>query len=634
MRRVSLEPLELRFLGGRQEIKYFLGKEISMTRIERLRDKANSLPMSPGVYIMKNKSGEIIYVGKSKKLKNRVTSYFVATEKSIKTARMVSLVEDFDYIVCSTEIEALTLENVLIKKHSPKYNIKLKDAKSYPYIKITQGEFPRLVVTRERQSDKAKYFGPYSGMSQAYGAMRAVMKVFSLPGCKRVFPRDIGKERPCLYKAMGRCVAPCDRSISAEDYRELIKRAGGVLSGNVSAMVDELTAEMMAAAEEMEFERAAKIRDSIEALRGLSEKQKVVSDGKLSRDVFAMAASGSIGILSLLSVRSGSLINKNEFLLSRSDEADNEEIISLIVSYYDTVGEPPREVMLDFDISDDDRALLSEYLSLQTPYKVAIRIPERGDGRALCEMARKNAEEALRQNILEGEREDKNIRRLSELLSLSELPKRIEAYDISNIGNENIVASMVVWAEGKLKKSDYRLFNIKTTRGQDDYGSMREALSRRLLHIGEGSASLGDTPDLILVDGGEAHVGVAKEVLSSLDLDIPVFGMVKDDFHKTRALTNGQSEISIAKEFDVYAFIYNLQEEAHRFAVKSSQKAKTKTLTKSSLERIEGIGPAKAKKLLSAMPLSKIRVAEIDELRKIGISEKDAESIYKYYRKK
>ena len=605
-----------------------------MTRIERLRDKANSLPMSPGVYIMKNKSGEIIYVGKSKKLKNRVTSYFVATEKSIKTARMVSLVEDFDYIVCSTEIEALTLENVLIKKHSPKYNIKLKDAKSYPYIKITQGEFPRLVVTRERQSDKAKYFGPYSGMSQAYGAMRAVMKVFSLPGCKRVFPRDIGKERPCLYKAMGRCVAPCDRSISAEDYRELIKRAGGVLSGNVSAMVDELTAEMMAAAEEMEFERAAKIRDSIEALRGLSEKQKVVSDGKLSRDVFAMAASGSIGILSLLSVRSGSLINKNEFLLSRSDEADNEEIISLIVSYYDTVGEPPREVMLDFDISDDDRALLSEYLSLQTPYKVAIRIPERGDGRALCEMARKNAEEALRQNILEGEREDKNIRRLSELLSLSELPKRIEAYDISNIGNENIVASMVVWAEGKLKKSDYRLFNIKTTRGQDDYGSMREALSRRLLHIGEGSASLGDTPDLILVDGGEAHVGVAKEVLSSLDLDIPVFGMVKDDFHKTRALTNGQSEISIAKEFDVYAFIYNLQEEAHRFAVKSSQKAKTKTLTKSSLERIEGIGPAKAKKLLSAMPLSKIRVAEIDELRKIGISEKDAESIYKYYRKK
>ena len=605
-----------------------------MTRIERLRDKANSLPLSPGVYIMKNKAGEIIYVGKSKKLKNRVSSYFVATEKTVKTARMVSLVEDFDYIVCSTEIEALTLENVLIKKHSPKYNIRLKDAKSYPYIKITQGEFPKLIVTRERKSDKSKYFGPYSGMSQAYGAMRTVMKVFSLPDCKRVFPRDIGKDRPCLYKAMGRCVAPCDRSISGEEYRELVKRATAVLAGNARETVEELTREMLLAAEDMEFEKAAKLRDSINALKGLSEKQKVVGDGKLSRDVFAVATSGAIGALAMLSIRSGSLINKNEFLLSRSEDSDTEGIVSLIVSYYDSTGEVPREIMLDFELPDEERELMAEYLSLTVPYKVAVRIPERGDGRALCEMARKNAEEALRQNILEGEREDRNVRRLSELLSLSELPKRIEAYDISNIGNENIVASMVVWADGKLKKSDYRLFNIKTTRGQDDYGSMREALARRLAHIGEGTLSLGDQPDLILVDGGDGHVGVAKEVLSTIEMDIPVFGMVKDDYHKTRALTDGESEISIAKEFDVYAFIYNLQEEAHRFAVKSSSRAKTKTLTKSSLERIEGIGPAKAKKLLSKMPLSKIRVAEVSELVELGVGKKDAESIYNYYRKK
>lgn len=620
--RVASSPL---FFRERSEI---------LTRIERLRDKANSLPLSPGVYIMKNKSGDIIYVGKSKKLKNRVTSYFVDTEKTIKTARMVSLVEDFDYIVCSSEIEALTLENVLIKKHTPKYNIRLKDAKSYPYIKVSQGEFPKLTVTRERKGDKARYFGPYSGMSQAYGAMRAVMKVFSLPDCKRVFPRDIGKDRPCLYKAMGRCVAPCDRSICAEDYRELIKKATAVLSGNARATIDELTREMMAAAEEMEFERAAKLRDSIDALRGLSEKQKVVGDGKLSRDVFAIAASGSIGALAMLSIRSGSLINKNEFLISRSEESDIEGVVSLLVSYYDSTGELPREVMLGFDMPEEDRELLSEYLSLNTPYKVAVKIPERGDGRALCEMAYKNAEEALRQSILEGEREDRNVRRLSELLGLEDMPKRIEAYDISNIGNENIVASMVVWADGRLKKSDYRLFNIKSTAGQDDYGSMREALTRRLAHIGEGTLSLGDQPDLILVDGGDGHVGVAKEVLYSLDLDIPVFGMVKDDYHKTRALTNGESEISIAKEFNVYAFIYNLQEEAHRFAVKSSQKAKTKTLTKSSLERIEGIGPAKAKKLLSKMPLSKIRAADVRELQETGISKKDAESIYNYYRKK
>ena len=605
-----------------------------MTRMERLRDKANSLPLSPGVYIMKNRAGEIIYVGKSKKLKNRVTSYFVATEKTIKTARMVSLVEDFDYIVCATEIEALTLENVLIKKHSPRYNIKLKDAKSYPYIKIGREEFPRLTVTRERGNDKARYFGPYSGISQAYGAMRAVMKVFSLPDCKRVFPRDIGKERPCLYKAMGRCVAPCDGSINREDFLELIKKAAHVLSGNAGETIDELYAEMNAAAEELEFERAAKLRDSIEALRALSEKQKVVGDSKLSRDVFAVAFSGSIGALSMLSVRSGSLINKNEFIISRADEDEGEGIVSLIVSYYDTTGQIPREIMLDFEISEEDRALLAEYLSLNLPYKVAVKIPERGDGRALCQMARKNAEEALRQNILEGERENKNLRRLSELLGLAQVPRRIEAYDISNVGNENIVASMVVWRDGAMKKSDYRLFNIKTTNGQNDYGSMKEALTRRLAHIGDGSASFGDAPELILVDGGDAHVGVAKEVLDSLLLDIPVFGMVKDDFHKTRALTDGEREISIAKEFDVYAFVYNMQEEAHRFAIKASSGAKTKSLTKSSLEKIPGIGPAKAKSLLSAMPLSKIKVASVEEIAAVsGIGKGDAESIYKYFHK-
>lgn len=606
-----------------------------MTRMERLLKKANSLPLFPGVYIMKDKGGSIIYVGKSKKLKNRVTSYFVATDKTFKTARMVSLVEDFDYIVCSTEIEALTLENVLIKKHSPKYNIKLKDAKSYPYIKVTRDEFPKLTVTRERRDDRAKYFGPYSGMAQAYGALNTVMKIFSLPTCKRVFPRDIGKDRPCLYRDMGRCIAPCAGGVSAEEYAALVKRAARVLSGDTKDIVEELTAEMLAASEEMEFERAAKLRDSIEALRKLSEKQKVVGDEKLSRDVFALATSGSIGALAMLSVRRGSLINKNEFEVSVSGEGGAEDAMSLIVAYYDSTGDTPREVMLDFDMAEDDRELLSEYLSLNTPYRVAVRVPERGDARALCKLARSNAEEALRQHVLEGEREDKNIKRLAELLSLSEPPKRIEAYDISNVGNENIVASMVVWADGRLKKSDYRLFNIKSTDGQDDYGSMREALTRRLAHIGEGTVSLGDTPDLLLVDGGDNHVAVAREVLTSLNLEIPVFGMVKDDYHKTRALTNGDSEISIAKEFDVYAFIYNLQEEAHRFALKTSSGAKRKSLTHSSLEKIDGIGPAKAKRLLSAMPLGKIRGATVEELSAVsGISRGDAERIYEYYHEK
>jgi len=297
------------------------------------------------------------------------------------------------------------------------------------------------------------------------------------------------------------------------------------------------------------------------------------------------------------------------------------------------MGNIPREVMLDFELSEDDRSLLSDYLSLSTKYKVSVRIPERGDGRALCDLARKNAEESARQYRLTGEREDKNIRRITELLGLSEPPKRIEAFDISNIGNESIFASMVVFEDGRLRKSDYRLFNIKTTGGADDYGSMREALTRRLSHIGDGTPSLGAHPDLLLVDGGVAHVGVAREVLSELNLEIPVFGMVKDDFHKTRALTDGENEISIAKEFDVYGFIYNLQEEAHRFAVKSSQRSKTKTLTHSTLERIEGIGPAKARALLSAMPLGKIKTATEEELCSVkGIGISDAKRIVEYYK--
>jgi len=604
-----------------------------VTTLERLRDKANSLPKSPGVYIMKDSEGAVIYVGKSKKLKNRVTSYFSGiSSHTTKTARLVSLIRDFDYIVCKTEIEALTLENVLIKKHSPKYNIKLKDAKSYPYIKITNEEYPKLFVTRDRRADKAKYFGPYSGAASAHAALDTVMRIFSLPTCKRSFPKDIGKERPCIYRDMGRCIAPCTGKVSSEDYLRLTEQAAYVLDGNVKEVREELSRLMERAAEELEFERAAAYRDSILALEKLSEKQKVVCDVKVSRDVFATYFSDTVGVLAMLSVRHGALVNKNEFILSAADPTTPEEMISLIAAHYDERADAPREVMLGFDISEEDRDLLSEYLSLNTKYKVSVKIPERGDGRALVEMAKKNAEESARQYALEGEREDKNLRRLTELLSLHELPKRIEAYDISNIGNESIVASMVVYKDGRLKKSDYRLFSIKTTEGADDYGSMREALTRRLSHIGDNSLSLGETPDLIFVDGGDAHVGVAKDVLASLSLEIPVFGMVKDDFHKTRALTDGECEISIAKDFDMYGFIYNLQEEAHRFAVKSSQKAKTKTLTHSTLEKIEGIGPAKARALLSAMPLGKIRQASREELLMVkGIGESDAERITEYF---
>ena len=605
-----------------------------MTRIERLRDKANSLPMSAGVYIMKNAQGEVIYVGKSKKLKNRVSSYFSGAH-NLKTEKMVSLVSDFDYIVCDTEIEALTLENVLIKKHSPKYNIRLKDAKSYPYVKITDEEFPKLLVTRERGRDRGRYFGPYSGAAQAYAALDTIKKIFSLPTCKRSFPRDIGKERPCIYLDMGRCCAPCTGKVSAEEYRELIKCAGRILDGEVKGVKESLSEKMNAAAEELEFERAAAFRDSINALERLTEKQKVVASSTVSRDVFASHITETEGALALLSIRDGALINKNEFILSSSLLAGAEDAMRLIADYYDTAGSIPPEIMLDFDLSDEDTAFMSEYLSMLAGRRVTVKIPERGDGRRICDLALENAKEAARQYRLEGDREDKNVTKLSELLGLSTIPKRIEAYDISNIGKEHLTASMVVWADGKLKKSDYRVFSIKSVAGVDDYASMREALTRRLAHIGDGTQSLSQTPDLLLVDGGAGHVGVAREVLEERGLDIPVFGMVKDDFHKTRALTDGEREISIALETGVYGFVYNIQEEAHRFAVKNASGAKTKTLTHSSLEKIEGIGPKKAKALLGAMTLSELREADEEKLRGVsGISAADAKRIYEYFKGK
>lgn len=605
-----------------------------MTTAERLRDKANSLPLTPGVYLMKDSGGKVIYVGKSKKLKNRVTSYFTGNHHTAKTSRMVSLVSDFDYIVCDTEIEALTLENVLIKKYTPRYNIKLKDAKSYPYIKVSSGAYPRLYVSRERRGDRARYYGPYSGISQAYAALETVTRIFSLPPCKRQFPRDIGKERPCLYLSMGRCIGVCTGKVSEEDYRARVKMAEAVLGGDIRDTVKGLREEMFAAAEREEFERAAAVRDSIAALEGLLEKQKVVADVGVNRDVFALYTSECDAVLAMLCVRGGAVIGKQEFPLSDPTLTSPEDILPLLVSHYDGQENLPREILLDFPLPEDDLSLLSDYLSVDAGHRVTVRVPERGSGRALCDLALENARETARQNRLSGERENRNLIKLREILALPVLPRRVEAYDISNIGNEAITASMVVCEDGKLRKSEYRLFTIRTTDGADDYGSMREILTRRLSHLGDGSPSLGTAPDLILLDGGDAHVHVGREVLDALGLSIPLFGMVKDDFHKTRALTDGEHEISIAKITDVYTFIYNIQEEAHRFAVKNSQGAKVKAMTHSTLEKIPGIGPAKARAMLRALPLADIRRADADTLAALpGIGLRDAEAVVTYFAK-
>lgn len=606
-----------------------------MNRIERLREKSNTLPASPGVYIMKDADGRIIYVGKSRKLKNRVNSYFTGSGHGFKTEKMISCVDDFEYYLCNTEIEALTLENVLIKKHSPKYNIKLKDSKSYPYIKITAGAYPRVIVTRDRKQDGGMYFGPYQGSESAHLAADAVIKIFSLPTCKRSFPRDIGKERPCIYSQMGRCCAPCAGGISEEEYSWRIKAAAKLLDGNIRETKERLVSEMNSAAEAEEYERAARLRDSVAALEKLSEKQLVVADPDEDRDIFAFYTDEVCGVFAVLNIRGGKLINKSEFVFSCFEMTEDGDKAALITRYYADISSVPREIFLCFEIDGEERESLSEYLAALAGHRVQVRTPSRGAAGKLCRLAIDNARERAKNYRNEAEREEKRLVRLSELLRLEVVPDRIEAYDISNIGNENINASMIVYENGKFKRSDYRRFNIKTTAGADDYGSMREALSRRFSHIGDGSPSLGERPDLILVDGGAGQVNAALSVMPE-GLSIPVFGMVKDDYHKTRALTDGNGEISIASDKGIYVMIYEIQEEAHRFAVSATMKGKRRTLTHSSLEKIPGIGAAKARRLLSGIgSLSGIKAADVEQLCGVpGISRRDAENIYEYFRKK
>ncbi len=599
--------------------------------LDALRAKAATLPLCPGVYLMKNADGEIIYVGKSRKLKNRVSSYFIGDNHNYKTRKMVSHVADFDYILCDGEMEALTLENTLIKRHAPHYNIRLKDAKSYPYLKVTAGEYPRVIVTRERTSDRGRYYGPYASASAAREVADTLARIFGLPTCRRVFPRDIGKERPCLYAQMGRCVAPCTGKVEHDHYLSLVRAAEGVLAGNIRDTEATLTASMLQAAEEEKFELAAHYRDAVSALKSLTDKQKVVGDAEENRDVFALYTDDTCGVLAVLVVREGKLVNKHEFLFSAASLTEAEDTTALLTSYYEGNASYPREILTDFPLSEEDAATVGEYLGRMAGHRVTVRVPQRGKLRGLADMALTNARERARLWQTETRRRDETTETLGRLLGLTTAPRRIEAYDISEIGTEHITAAMAVTDGTRFKNSDYRTFRMKTLTGVDDYAAMRETLSRRLAHIGDGSASLGEKPDLILLDGGVGQVNAVREVLAEMHLDIPLFGMVKDDYHKTRALTDGTGEISIAHEQSVYVFIYNLQEEVHRIAVRATMGAKRRTLRRSSLEDIHGIGPARAKKILACMPLSHLKKATADEMIAAGISETDAKRLFRHF---
>ncbi len=637
-------------------------------RIDRLRRKAQALPRRPGVYIMKDKKQKIIYVGKSRALRDRVSQYFHLPPDAVgKTARMVSLVDDFDFILCDTEIEALTLENSLIKQHSPKYNIKLKDAKSYPYIKVTmQEEFPRIGIVRKRLSDGAKYFGPYTSAKTVYDVIKTLERSLKIPTCKRVFPRDIGKERPCIYKQLSRCVAPCAGDISSEQYKEIMKAAVSILRGNTKEAIDFLEDKMLSAAEDERFEEAARCRDSIQALKKLGEGQKVVGSPDAEFDIIALYSDKVYACASVFYIRSG-VIYDSEFFIFGADEilTESEETIEKMNKYAESddsemsesgeKNEPqsegaisissfiaelymkreyvPHEILLSFEMENEEREALSEYLKNQCGHRVYIRTPERGDMKKLCAMVYDNAKQNVKNHRVHMENDSRVLVRLASMLALETVPERIECYDISNLGSEHITAGMIVAVNGKLKKSDYRVFKMKFQDKPDDYASMSEAIMRRFGHIDDESGSFSEMPDLILLDGGKGHVSVIKNLLSEMGIDVPVFGMVKDEHHKTRSLTSDEEEISIAREKDVFALIYKLQEEVHRFTISKMEGAKRKTMRVSSLEKIKGIGSVKAKILMDHFgTVTKIKSASRAEIANVkGISESDADAVFEWF---
>lgn len=632
----------------------------------RLLEQANRLPERPGVYIMKNKAGAVIYVGKSKKLKNRVSQYFQNTERNVKTQRMVYTAASFDYILCDTEIEALSLENTLIKQYQPKYNIRLKDAKSYPYILVTDGEYPVLKVTRSRTATKngqavlGTFFGPFSGTSVAYGIVDAVNAVFGLPNCRHRFPAEIGKCRPCLYYHIQKCCGVCTGNVSPGDYRERIALAQEMLRGHTASVRNQIKEKMTDYAEREQYEAAARMRDMLFFLEKLNQKQKVVADPDKYCDVIGFGPSepegtrereprpeaaetgtrtvDSVACLSVFSVRGGAVVDMENVLIGDCI-LDEETVPSVICRYYEGREYIPPEILLDYEMEENEIAMLGDYLTGWCGHRVVLRTPKRGASRKLCRLATDNATEAVRSAKRRESETESVLSLLSEKLGI-DYPERIEAYDVSNFGRECLTCGMIVIENGRFCKSDYRLFRMKETMGIDDYASMTEALSRRLRYLtddvnGQSGSCFEKRPDLILLDGGHGHVQTVQKVLDAAGLDIPVVGMAKDDYHKTRVLCREGREIDIAREQELYNFIYKIQEEVHRFSISRMKAAKNKQLTTSVLTQIPGIGPKKAMLLLSAFPeMGKLETADTETLAAIqGISERDAANVRAFFDK-
>ncbi|MBQ7820689.1 MAG: excinuclease ABC subunit UvrC [Clostridia bacterium] len=608
-----------------------MAENIILTRSELL-EKALTLPLSPGVYIMRDRNGKVIYVGKSRALKNRVSQYFHDSQKDIKCERMVSNVANFDYIITDSEMEALTLENSLIKQYSPKYNIKLKDAKSYPYIKINlDADYPKITMTRRRTNDNARYFGPYSSASAVYSIIQTIQKSFGVASCTKEFPRDIGKSRPCLNSHLGFCMAPCTGDVPPEEYKAVFKEIITFLRGSYKEAQESLREKMEQAAENLMFEAAARYRDRISALKSLWQKQKVVGSPDLDEDVISIYFGETCSCLSVFFIRSGSVVDSENHIFTADQIISGETLTSFLCELYTKREFIPKDILLSYELTDEEAHIFESFLSERAGERIYLQIPQKGEKKALCDMVYENAAQNARLYSKQNEHDNSVLVRLASLLALEVVPERIEAYDISNFGNDNITAGMIVSENGRLKKNDYRSFKISTGT-QDDYAAMREALSRRLAHLSDREGSFSNLPDLILLDGGRAHVSVIRELMDELGLDIPVFGMVKDEHHKTRALTDGENEIAIAREQPVFVFIYKLQEEVHRYSITRMGNAKRKSVKTSTLEEIPGIGKTKAKNLLAHFrSLAAIKKAGAYELAQVaGISKTDAENIVKY----
>ena len=615
-----------------------------------IEEELKKLPGKPGVYIMHDAEDTIIYVGKAISLKNRVRQYFQSSRNlGIKKEQMVEQIARFEYIVTDSELEALVLECNLIKEHRPKYNTMLKDDKTYPFIKITlQEEYPRIQIVRQMKKDKAKYYGPYTSGLAVKDVVELVTKLYHLRTCNRNLPKDIKKERPCLYYQIHQCEAPCQGYISKEEYHKKVEQLISFLNGSHKEILKELEQKMLSASEELRFEDAAQYRDLIESVKKIAERQKITDQHGEDKDVIAVAQENDDVVAQVFFIRGGKMIGRDHFFLHTAGEGKTAVLSSFIKQFYAGTAMIPKEIMIESEI--EDREIIETWLSNRRGTKVQIRVPKKGTKEKLVELAKNNAKLVLEKDKERLKREEGRtigaVKEISKLLNLSST-QRMEAYDISNISGFQSVGSMVVYENGKPKRSDYRKFRIKTVEGPNDYASMEEVLTRRFEHGMEEKqqqkekkqeeqyGSFTRFPDLILMDGGKGQVHAALSVLEKLKLEIPVCGMVKDDKHRTRGLYYKNQEIPIEKDSEAFRLITRIQDEAHRFAIEYHRSLRSKNQIHSVLDEIAGIGPARRKALMKHfMGVEKIKEATVEELAEVSsMNEKSAQAVYDFFHK-